>query len=253
LLPTLDETPLQDVKTAQITAITDRLAATPAEQNHAHRIHSAFFSWAHRRRMIPTNPMRDLPLPSRPRTRTRVLADAELRDVYRAAQDIGCPFGFIVLILIHTGMRRSEAAALKWSYITPDTISLPPEITKNNTALTIPNLIGENFALVPRTNDLLFPSSVGRLFNSWGKAKEHLDRRSGVTSWCLHDLRRTFSTIHARLGTPPHVTEAILNHKTGVRSPLQRIYDQHDYLPQMRTALQNYERFLADLCASPRT
>ncbi|MEZ0305893.1 MAG: integrase arm-type DNA-binding domain-containing protein, partial [Hyphomicrobiaceae bacterium] len=181
LVRALGRTPLQDIKTSQITAITNRLADTPAEQNHVHRIHSAFFSWAYRRRIISHNPMRDLPLPSRPRIRTRVLTDHELSSIYRAAQDIGCPFGFIVLICIHTGMRRTEAASLKWSYITHDTICLPPEVTKNNTPLTIPNLINENLALIPRRGELLFPSSVGRLFNSWGKAKERLDLLSDTT------------------------------------------------------------------------
>ena len=65
--------------------------------------------------------------------------------------------------------------------------------------------------------------------------------------WTLHDLRRTFSTIHARIGTAPHVTEAILNHKTGTRSPIQRIYDRHTYLPEMRVAMSNFENFVTTL------
>jgi integrase len=68
--------------------------------------------------------------------------------------------------------------------------------------------------------------------------------------WTLHDLRRTFSTNQARLGTPPDVTEAILNHKTGSRSPIQRIYDRYDRLEPMRRALFAYDAFLVALSPS---
>ena len=198
--------------------------------------------------MVAANPLKDLPLPAKARKRERVLTDDELRRVYRAAQDMAHPFGFIVLVCIHTGMRRNEAASLKWSYITSDQITLPPEITKNNTTHVLPNLIGENLALVPRTGEYLFPSSAGTIFTAWSKSKKQLDELSGVSR--LRPAR-----------PPPHIlprsmhasarrrmcTEVILNHKTGVRSPLQRIYDRHDYMPQMRRALENYERFLRQL------
>ena len=79
------------------------------------------------------------------------------------------------------------------------------------------------------------------------KAKGRFDDLCPLPHWTLHDLRRTFATIHARIGTPPHVTEALLNHKTGTRSPIQRIYDRHTYLPEMRTAMSNYDRYLPHL------
>lgn len=55
------------------------------------------------------------------------------------------------------------------------------------------------------------------------------------------DLRRTLSTKMAEweLATPD-VVEAILNHTTGSRSQIQRVYDRHNRLPQMRRALTAY-------------
>jgi hypothetical protein len=85
-----------------------------------------------------------------------------------------------------------------------------------------------------------------------GEGERRMDTLSVVTDWVLHDLRRTFTTIHARIGTPPHVTEAMLNNKTGSRT-LQRIYDRRDYLPQMRQALENYEAFLRGLLNASRS
>ena len=81
--------------------------------------------------------------------------------------------------------------------------------------------------------------------NSHSQGKTELDKLlPNMPRWTLHDLRRTFSTMHARIGTPPHVTEALLNHKTGTRSPIQRIYDRHTYIPEMKVAIGNYDQTL---------
>ena len=49
----------------------------------------------------------------------------------------------------------------------------------------------------------------------------------------------------AKLRVPIDVTESILNHVSGSRSPLQRVYDRYDRLPEMRAAFELYEKHLA--------
>ena len=88
---------------------------------------------------------------------------------------------------------------------------------------------------------------ISQPFNGWSKAKEQLDQLSGVTNWTLHDLRRTFSTNMARLGVPPHVTEAILNHKTGTITPIARIYNRYNFMPEMKAAMDKHDAFIAAL------
>ena len=63
--------------------------------------------------MIPVSPLDGLARPNEPVDRDRVLTDKELVAVYRAAQTLGYPFGHIVLIIIHTAMRRGEVGALE--------------------------------------------------------------------------------------------------------------------------------------------
>ena len=41
------------------------------------------------------------------------------------------------------------------------------------------------------------------------------DNEINIEPYTLHDLRRTFSSIMAKLGTPIHVTEKLLNHASG--------------------------------------
>ena len=156
----------------------------------------------------------------------------------------GNPYGFICLIAIHTGMRRGEVGGLKWSYITPETITLPPALTKNNREHVLPNLINANLRLIPKSTEYLFPSSVGRPYSAWSVGKSALDALCGVEGFVFHDFRRYISSTMAKLRVPIDVTEAILNHVSGSRSPIQRVYDRHDRLPEMRQALQLYEKHL---------
>ena len=51
-----------------------------------------------------------------------------------AAMKMGHPFGHIIVVCIHTGLRRGEVATLKWSNITPETITIPAEQSKNGEA-----------------------------------------------------------------------------------------------------------------------
>ena len=82
------------------------------------------------------------------------------------------------------------------------------------------------------------------------KTRRRLDKLCGVDDFVLHDFRRYLSSTMRRLGVPIDVTETILNHVSGSRSQIQRIYDRHDRLPEMREALQLYEKHLAALIAA---
>lgn len=68
-----------------------------------------------------------------------------------------------------------------------------------------------------------------------------------------HDMRRTGRTAITdgeRLGFPPHVGEAVLNHQTG--SKLQRVYDRNTYVREKRDALAAWERHVLTLVGEVR-
>jgi hypothetical protein len=64
-----------------------------------------------------------------------------------------------------------------------------------------------------RTGPYVFGSG-DKKFRSFGHAKAKLDRKSGVSGWRLHDLRRTAISGMARLGVAPHVADKILNQRS---------------------------------------
>jgi integrase len=111
----------------------------------------------------------------------------------------------------------------------------------------LPNLHGENFTLIPKSSEYLFPSRRGTPLISFSFYKRQLDQLSGVTGWTLHDLRRTFSSKCAEWQiAPPDIIERLLGHTTAL-SPIARIYNRWHYLPQIKTALEHYEQKLSQL------
>ena len=91
---------------------------------------------------------------------------------------------------------------------------------------------------------LVFPGERGTPFSGWSKAKSALDAASGVSSWWLHDLRRTLATGLQRLGVRLEVTEAVLNHLSGSRAGVVGIYKRHDWAEEKRSALDAWSAHL---------
>jgi hypothetical protein len=96
----------------------------------------AAYAWAVKRGLVPANPFAAVIVEGRDAQRDRVLSDAELGEVWRAAGSLGWPwspyFGFLLLTL----QRESEAAGLAWAELAPDLAvwHLPAARTKNGRA-----------------------------------------------------------------------------------------------------------------------
>jgi integrase len=247
--------PLHGIQLAIIDrrSIAGRISAIGAQSgavtaNRVRSTLSAFFGWvmregiAEQNPVIGTNKFEEV-------TRERVLADDELRAIWRALQDDH--YGSIVKLLMLTGQRANEIANLAWSEIGDDAITLPPARTKNHRQHRVP-LSDAALAILaaqPRRldaagspRDLVFGMGE-RGFSGWSKCKERLDERitkaagRPLPHWTLHDLRRTCATRMADLGILPHVIEAVLNHVSGHKSGVAGIYNRALYEPEKRQAL----------------
>ena len=91
------------------------------------------FNWAIERDIIASSPCAGVKPPTPEQSRDRVLSDDELRNVWRAADQLGGPFGALVKLLILTGQRRDEVARMTWSEVDFDARlwTLPKERSKN--------------------------------------------------------------------------------------------------------------------------
>jgi integrase len=206
---------LQDITPRDINLILDSLGPTSRAQ--ALRSYTAFFNWCIRRHYLDTSPCARMEA-GQSTSRSRVLTDHEIKSLWTATQTMGGHFGAIVQLLLLTGQRRGEIAALRADYISNDTCTLPKELTKNARSHTFPlGTLATALLKEAPSFGLVFPArgKPKTPFNGWSKSKAALDALSGVTNWTLHDLRRTYATNLAKLGVPVHVVEKLLNHVSG--------------------------------------
>lgn len=213
-----------------------------------------------------------MPLPLLPRkglaviappvaARERVLTDAELRVIWRAANVLRPKPRAFVRLLAMTAAREMEVADIATGEIDVNAGRwlIPGERTKNRRSIVVPLhplLIAELRAVWPEHGERAGPAwrLLGRIAGSglrgFSPVKRALDRASGVTGWRWHDLRRTARTGLTRLGIPRDHAEAALNHISG-RTALERVYDRHDFAPEVVAAIGRWQAHVAALVTDP--
>jgi integrase len=238
-----------------IDAVADRGTPIAARRLHAH-LHR-LFKWSVGRGIIESNPMADLPKPGAETRRDRALTDAELVVVWKAADELGWPFGQAIKLLILTGARRTEIGALRWSEIQGDAIRLEGARTKNSYPHHIPlsAAAGRVIETLPHIADSKYMLTVtgDTPISGWSKAKALLDRVAteihgrALPDWRLHDLRRTVATGLQKLGFSLQVIEAVLGHIGGSRAGVVGVYQRHSFDPEKRQALDAWARHVEAL------
>jgi integrase len=229
----------------------------PVAANRALATLSALMNWYQRQRGSGfTSPIVRGMAPTEENARARVLSDDEIRLVWRAAGRCGT-FGAIVKVLLLTGARRSEVAAMCHSQIDAEGVwGLSGEHVKNSLPLYLP-LSQDTLAIIGKQakidkQELVFSISGAHKFQSWSRGKASLDKRIAwqlraqqralsqnrtvvIPEWHLHDLRRTARSLMSRAKVAPEHAERVLNHK--IRG-VQGTYDRHNYEDEKRDALE---------------
>ncbi|MEL6954395.1 MAG: integrase family protein [Pseudomonadota bacterium] len=185
----------------------------------------AFLNWCIRQEFIDHNPYAHRKAATK--QRDRVLSDDEVAKLMAYHHP---PYSTIVHLLCLTGQRRAQFANFSVDWVEGDTVTFPASIMKSGRAHTIP-ITGYGALLEPLN------------FSGWSKAKVRVDKHTGVSDWVLHDLRRYFSSTMARLGVPLHITENLLDHRTQLTG-VAAIYNRYSFLPEMREALETYEKHI---------
>ncbi len=148
-----------------------------------------------------------------------------------------------LLLVLFTGLRRSEAAKLTWNRVDLRDRTLIVTDTKNHTDHTLPltdflfGLLSERKALA--TTQYVFPNETNTgCMTDPKKQIRNVVKESGVR-FTVHDLRRTFITIAESLDISAYSLKRLLNHKMAndvtagyiitdverLRAPMQKITD----------------------------
>ena len=134
-----------------------------------------------------------------------------------------------------------------------DTITLPSTLTKNSRQHIFPlGSMAKEILSPPWPADAYFFPALGRTtpFCGWSKSKDAIEKRSGVTGWVLHDLRRTFASGLASICVSIPVIERLLNHISGSFGGIVGVYQRYDFMPEMRDAIAKWEAHVAGIISS---
>ncbi len=244
---------LDDINREKIMKIVSGLSQTPSEQSHAFVAIRTMMNWCVRQGLIEYSVVPKIKQSNT--SRNRILSDQELREVFRKAKETPYPFGHIIQLLVLTGQRRTEIGSLRRSWLVDGQVTFPEGFAKNKREHSFP-LSPMAISVVegiPDTGDLLFPAATNfeKPFSGWAWHKARFDETlGGVAPFTIHDLRRTFATVHAKISTPIHVTEKLLNHVSGTISGVAAVYNRHSYTDEMKMAVDEYDKYIANLISS---
>jgi integrase len=234
------------------------------------------FNWLVERDVLAANPCAGLKAPTAETSRDRVLSDDEIKQVWKASEAIGWPFGPFVKLLLLLGQRREEVAAMRWSEVDIDKAlwTIPASRAKNGVAHEVPlsapavailkklpKVKGEKGAVTyvlsttgdtsisgyARAKDRVDEEILKAMRKAAAEAGKDPDKVEGPDRWTLHDLRRTLASGMAKLGTNLPVIERILNHVSGSFGGIVGVYQRHSFSDEKRAALETWGRFVERL------
>ena len=217
-------------------------------RSHHYTVLKVFFNWAVRQGYVDTNPLAKVRKPKVASARERALEDHELKAIWNACEALG-KYGAMVRLLLVTGQRKSQFAALKedWVDWKGRRFIFPAEAMKTNRVHVLPFSTLGDFVLrgvIPIGGYYFSPeSALGQPFTAWSKNKAKLDSLLDLDHWTLHDLRRTWSTNAARLEIAPHITERVLSH-VAPEGKVAAVYNRHRYENEMRDAMERMSTFV---------
>ena len=195
----------------------------------------------------------------------RVLTHDELRAVL---PQLGDPHGRCCKFLLLTAARLREATEATWAEIDRNvgTWTISPSRRKDTRSRTRRKQVPSQPHVIPLSrqilelleevrsadrrrrelagktaeigdSDLIFIGERGGKLQNWDRWLKLLSRKTGVSGWSAHTLRRTAATLAADLGAEPHVISILLGHKN-VGGQLTAGYSKSRYRREHAEALQ---------------
>lgn len=248
IVPTWKGRTVGSISKKDVTALLDKVEdRAPVQCNRVQSTLSKWFNWMAGRGVLDSSPIFKMDKRTTENARKRILADDELRSIWKACEKKSWPFGPIDQLLLLTAKRRAEVVGMRWSEVDFEQKiwTIPGDLdgrTKNKIEEAVPLsnqviTLLRSLARFPDV-DLVFPASngSGNPVSGFSRAKKKMDELSGVEAWTLHDLRRTVRTNLSALRIPKEISDRVLHHVD--RSVDGIYYDMHDYLDQKREALQ---------------
>lgn len=207
------------------------------------------------------------------RARKRILADDEIRDIWKALDQFKGPACYprYVKSLLLAMTRRNESSKMHTDELEGDLWTIPASRYKNKQDHVIPitpairELIGDKPAGCKKNSWYVFSTTTtkGELdgatpFSGFSKAKKDLNaiiakirkagNRPAMKQWQLHDLRRTGRSLMSRAKVDADHAERCMGHVIG---GVRETYDRYEYLDEKRKAFEALASMVAMILNPP--
>lgn len=266
--PALGDRPMGSVTRGELIALLDAV-----KDNHggvmANRCLAEIrklYGWAIGRNLIDSSPVVGIVRPGEETKGDRVLSDAEIKEVWGAADKIGYPYGSFVKALLLTGRRRTSVATMRRSELDRKARTWKPtDSSDNKQAPELPLFTALETLLdsIPALSkadadaDFIFRTNHRDVaINSFADIKAAVDTtivsarakagiKSAIPPWDLsRDIRRTVKTRLAELKVPKEIRDLIMGH---ARTGMDAVYDHSERRAEKRAALQKWGTLLAKI------
>ena len=271
--PVLGNARADQIKKVELVSLLNTIhdRGAPVQANRILALLRKMFNWAVAEGLLESTPAVGIPSRAKELARTRVLDRSEIAALWGAldagvfeeitADCLRLQFLLGARVREITGMQRSE---LHLDTEMPTWV-LPGARAKSGRDVTRP-LTPWALSIIRRRLDksggspyvFASPADASRPLTT--RAPSNAIRRAGQagrlriarSQACVwrevgfkpHDLRRTCRTYLAKLGVSETVAKKILGHAPARSDVTASVYDQHSYLPEMRMALESWEREL---------
>lgn len=198
-------------------------------------------SWAAMHGIIPINPLAYAKLPKVPKRQQAILNEHDVDDL--RAFTVEHPFRIPLLLALYGGLRREEAAALRWPNVDfkRRTITISEALTctvsgrlvqkdpKNDSSrrtISMPRFIMDELQNAPKQSEYVCISSDGKPYRpeSFPKATRRIiqainEKRIGTSTPPMpeasyHDLRHTHAAMLIKIGVQPKIIQERLGHSS---------------------------------------
>ena len=255
-VPVWGDMPVKDIRRRDVVDLLDRIAAkAPYEANHLRAYLSRMFKWLIEREVIEVSPIAGVSRPLKPQARSRILTSEELAALWKATDKLGGAFGACTKLLMLTGVRRDEAALLRWDELDGQWAKLPATRMKagRDFKVALSPAALQILEIMPSLGEFVFTTNGRTAISGWSYAKRKIDALMGeelgspVTDWRLHDLRRTMASGLAMLGFRAEVIKRVLGHAANANDVTAVHYNWHNYDAEALEAVAVWAKHVAAL------
>lgn len=244
---------IKDIKRADgIELLATVAKRAPGQAANVHKAARGVLDYALQRGCLDYNVLLGMskPIPAlRPKSRDRVLTEAEIKHVWQVLGDSS--IGRSLKLILVTAQRPGEVAGLHTQEIQAgegkplcktcrgckNYWTIPQERAEKGKGDHIVYLTSTAVDLtrnIEDTDGLVFDIKRNSLSQYLSRDRNYLD----LPRWTPHDLRRTARTFMAKIGIINEHAEAVIAHK---KPGITAVYNKYDYQDEKRAALIKWE------------